>query len=231
MIALRFAIALRFVHAAVIALFASAAVCIAQDSCAFPAGFKDTPYPPIGSAAQLVSRNEQIVIARPFAVVSAAMDKPLHEALHGSGSLPGVSGEHVLTGGEFGAPGSRRIVCLSDGTAVEEQSLEREENASSSRFKYVVWNYSTPKARPIAYGVGEFRTVQIDDAHTRIDWTYSFQLKGNSFPGNLGALGRWLFKVSFLDRDYADMMRGVLEGYKESSEAQPVSASRNHGSN
>jgi hypothetical protein len=58
----------------------------------------------------------------------------------------------------------------------------------------------------------------MDDAHTRVTWTYSFQLKDDVFPGELGALGRWLFRVGFLDREYAAMMRGVLDGYKTAAE-------------
>ena len=61
-------------------------------------------------------------------------------------------------------------------------------------FRYIVWNYQTPKARPIAYGVGEFRSVQTDDSDTRVTWTYSFQLKDDVFPGNFGGLGRFLFR-------------------------------------
>ena len=53
---------------------------------------------------------------------------------------------------------------------------------------------------------------------------YTFKLKGDTFPGELGALGRWLFKVDFLERDYADMMKGVLRGYQEAAEQiSPVS--------
>jgi len=74
----------------------------------------------------------------------------------------------------------------------------------------IVWNYTTPKAKPIEYGVGEFRTVQLDAGHTRI--TYSFKLKGDQFPGELGAMDPWLFRVYFLDREYADMMKDVLLG-------------------
>jgi hypothetical protein len=43
-------------------------------------------------------------------------------------------------------------------------------------------------------------------------------LKDDVFPGELGALGQWLFRVGFLDREYAAMMRGVLEGYKTAAE-------------
>jgi hypothetical protein len=63
-----------------------------------------------------------------------------------------------------------------------------------------------------------FRTVQIDQSHTRVTWTYSFRLKDDEFPGEIGALGEWLFRVGFLDREYAAMMRGVLKGYKTAAE-------------
>jgi hypothetical protein len=53
-----------------------------------------------------------------------------------------------------------------------------------------------------------------------VTWTYSFKLKDDVFPGNLGGLGRFLFRVGFLDRDYAAMMRGVLGGYKTTAEEQ-----------
>jgi hypothetical protein len=51
-------------------------------------------------------------------------------------------------------------------------------------------------------------------------WTYSFTLKDDIFPGNLDGLGRFLFRVGFLDWDYAAMMRGVLNGYKTTAEEQ-----------
>jgi hypothetical protein len=187
-------------------------------ACAPPIGFRDGPHPVISPPDQLVSHAEEILISRPLAVVSAAMDKPLNQAIRQSDSLPGVSGDFMLTPGAFGAPGSRHIVCLTDGGRVEEQALERENTGTSAMFRYIVWNYETPKARPIAYGVGEFRSLQIDDSHTRVTWTYSFQLKDDVFPGNFGGLGRFLFRVGFLDRDYAEMMRGVLNGYKATAE-------------
>lgn len=186
--------------------------------CIAPAGFKDVPHPAIASLGQLVSHTEVIVIDRPLQAVSQAMDEPLHEAIRPSKALPGVAGDFMLTRGEFGAPGSRHIVCLTDGGSVEEESLERGESGNSAWFRYIVWNYQTPKARPIAYGVGSFRTVQMDGSHTRVTWTYSFRLKDDVFPGELGALGEWLFRVGFLDREYAAMMRGVLEGYKAAAE-------------
>ena len=193
----------------------------AAAACAPPVGFRDSPHPVIAPSEQLVAHTEEVLIDRPISVVSDAMNKPLNQALRGTDSLPGVSGDFMLTKGSFGAPGSRHIVCLTDGTSVEEEALQREETSSSGHFRYIVWNYQTPKARPIAYGVGEFRSVQIDNMHTRVTWTYSFRLKDDIFPGNLGGLGRFLFRVGFLDRDYAAMMRGVLNGYKTTAEEQP----------
>jgi hypothetical protein len=37
----------------------------------------------------------------------------------------------------------------------------------------------------------------------------------------LGRFGRWLFRVSFVDRDYAALMRSVLKGYKDNAESLP----------
>ena len=210
---------------AVLLTWAVVVFCITGDTlgaatvaCAPPPGFREAPHPVIAPADQLVAHTEEILIGRPLSMVSGAMNTPLNQVLRGSNSLPGVSGDFMLTKGRFGAPGSRHIVCLTDGGSVEEEALEREEDASSRHFRYIVWNYQTPKARPIAYGVGEFRSFATDGSHTRVTWTYSFKLKEDVFPGNLGTLGRFLFRVGFLDRDYAAMMRGVLNGYKATAE-------------
>jgi hypothetical protein len=208
----------------VVFLFSASRLSSAAVVCSPPAGFHDAPHPAIAPVEQLVSHTEEIVIPRPFSVVSAAMHKPLEKTILKSSSLPGVSGDYMLTKGPFGASGSRHIVCLTDGTTTVEESLVREDSPISSHFRYMVWNYTTPKARPIAYGIGEFRTVQIDAAHTRITWTYSFKLKEDTFPGDLSALGRWLFKVGFLERDYAAMMKGVLQGYQQAAEQESAPA-------
>jgi hypothetical protein len=191
-------------------------------SCAPPPGFHDGPHPAIAAPDRLVSHTEVIVISRPFSVVSDVMNKPLEKTISKSESLPGVSGNYMLTQGEYGSPRSRRIVCLTDGTSTEEETLEQEVAPTSGHFRYIVWKYTTPKAKPIEYGVGEFRTVQLDAGHTRITWTYSFKLKEDVFPGELGAVGRWLFRVRFLDREYAGMMKDVLNGYKQDAEARPA---------
>ena len=202
-------------------LFATGVLAEGQTPCAPPLGFRDAPHPSIDPAEQLVSHTEEVVIARPMSVVSAVMNKPLEKTILKSNSLPGVSGDYMLTKGPYGEVGSRRIVCLTDGTSTEEEALQREDSPSSRHFRYIVWNYTTPKARPISYGVGDFKTVQQDPEHTRVTWTYTFKLKSDTFPGELGALGRWLFKVDFLERDYAAMMKGVLRGYQEAAEKLP----------
>lgn len=203
-----------FLFSGVVARVASASSCVP------PSGFHDGPRPVIAGPDQLVSHTEVIEIPRPFSVVSDAMNKPLEKTINKSDSLPGVSGEYMLTQGEFGPPGSRHIVCLTDGTITEEEALEHEDSATSSHFRYIVWNYTTPKAKPISYGVGDFRTVQLDPGHTRITWTYSFRLKDDVFPGEFGGFGRWLFRVRFLDSEYAAMMKDVLNRYKQDAEAR-----------
>jgi hypothetical protein len=190
-------------------------------SCPLPPGFKDTPHPAIAALERLVSHTEEITVDRPLAVVLHAVDKPLSETIKSSTSLPGVTGSHMLTEGPFGAPGSRRLNCLSDGSTLVEQMLLREQRIDSVRFRYAVWNYTSSKAHPIAYGVGEFMYSAADNGRTHVRWTYSFQLNRHRFPGMLGGLGDYLFRISFLDRSYAAMMRGVLVSSKADSERQP----------
>ena len=179
--------------------------------CSPPPGFANGPHPIFAGPDQLVAHTEEITVAHPLAEVLAKNAKvELKDAIHKAGSLPGVVGIFPLGTIPFPHPGSRHIVCLSDGSTLLEQSLEEEQTSTFHRFRYIVWNYTSPKARPIEYGVGEFRDTQIDSGHTHIVWTYSFHLKENAFPGYLGALGRYLFRVTFLDRDYAAMMRASL---------------------
>ena len=196
------------------------AVTASAQTCAPPPGFVDTPHPAIAPAEQLVAHIEEITIDRPLSVVLSAVDKPLKDTFHKTGSLPIVSGDYMLTKGEFGVPGSRRLTCLGDGSTLEEEVLQSERDNGASRFRYVVWNYTTEKARPIEYGVGDFHYSDMGGGRTHITWTYSFMLKENKFPGNLGALGRFLFRMYFLDREYAALMRGVLNGYKTDAEQQ-----------
>src|SRR5579859_3657615 len=106
---------------------------------------------------QFSGQTEEIVINKPLAVVLAEAEQTsLNQAIKKSDSLPGVAGTYELTSGGFGQTGTRRLVCLTDGTTTEEQVLMSTRTKSSAEFRYVVWNYTTPKARPILYGVGDF---------------------------------------------------------------------------
>ncbi|HEX4067535.1 MAG TPA: hypothetical protein VHZ09_16065 [Acidobacteriaceae bacterium] len=182
-------------------------------ACSPPPGFVDIPHPALASTDPLVSHTEEITVNRPLAEVLSANSKvSLKDAIHRAGSLPGVSGDYPLSTKPFGTPGSRRLVCLSDHSTLEEQVLESTHTPGSYRFRYVVWNYSTRQARPIEYGIGQFDDTSIPGGRTYIRWTYSFKLKDHEFPGYLGAFGRYLFQVTFLDRQYAEMMRATLRG-------------------
>jgi len=216
----------------VAAVSALMALCLLSGGQAFgseagvpPPGFVDVPPPPIAEVNRLVPHTEQIVIDHPLAVVLDATNRPLKDVLHQTNSLPGVVGDHPLTPNGFDLPGSRRMVCLSDGSTLEEQVLEKRRDPTSYRFRYEVWNYTTAKARPIAYAVGEFHFSQVEPRRTRIVWTYSFALRPNRFPGYLGSAGDFLFRVGFLDRQYAELMRGTLEGYKTMAGTTAESAS------
>jgi hypothetical protein len=197
----------------------------AGQACAPPSGFVDVPHPALAATELLVSHTEEITVDQALSVVLDSRTD-LKDAIRKSGSLPGVSGEHPLNDIPFPTPGARRLVCLSDGSTLEEQVLEQERNQTFARFRYIVWNYSTRQARPIEYGIGEFRHTAMPGGRTHIVWTYSFKLKEHEFPGYLGALGRYLFRIGFLDRQYAAMMRSTLQAGKKRAELQPSGAAR-----
>ena len=193
------------------------------ETCAPPPGFVDTQHPDIAPDRELVAHTEEITIDRPFAAVLDVVNKPIKNTIKKSGSLPTFSGEYALTNTGFGTAGSRRIACLSDGSSLEQEVLQRERDNTSSRFRYIVWKYTTAKARPIAYGVADFHYTDMGGGRTHIKWIYSFKLKDHEYPGSMGAFGRFLFRKYFLERDYADLMRGVLQGYKSDAEQPPAS--------
>ncbi|MBW8814704.1 MAG: SRPBCC family protein [Caulobacterales bacterium] len=185
-----------------------------------PPGFVDTPHPPIGPVSGMATRVEEVVIERPLAQVLAAVDAmPLTELVQATAGLPGVIGEHDLTAGGYGQPGSRHLVFLSDGTTITEQIVDYERTAALYRFSYVVWNYSTPAARPIHYALAEFRYAADGPDRTRARWSYSFALRRNRFPGLLGGLGNRLLKAALLDGAYAKLMQGGLQRVKARAEA------------
>lgn len=192
------------------AMAASAAPCP-------PPGFVDTP-PPRIDPHELVGHVEEITIDRPLDVVLAEGARTaLARTLRGTSSLPGVAGTHVLRG-TWAEPGAQRVTCLTDGGSVEELALINVRDSRTHRFRYEVWNYTTPKARPVDYAIGEFQETDLGDGRTHIRWTYEFRLRPNRFPGYLGPLGRRLFKSFFLDTQYAEFMRGALAVRKADAE-------------
>jgi hypothetical protein len=185
-----------------------------------PPGFVDAPHPPIGPRSAMATRVEEVLIEAPFDRVLAVVDAmPPRELVQATAGLPGVDAEFDLTPGGYGPPGSRHLVLLTDGSTITEQVVERERTDQVFRFSYVVWNYSTPAARPIHYALAEFRYAAEGEGRTRARWTYSFTLRRDRFPGVLGGLGDWLLKTALLDRPYARLMRGGLERVKAKAEA------------
>jgi hypothetical protein len=68
------------------------------------------------------SRTEEIIISRPLDVVLDAEAKTsLERTMDRNTSLPGVSGTHMLTRGDYGPPGSRRLTSLTDGSTLVEK--------------------------------------------------------------------------------------------------------------
>ena len=194
-----------------VTLMTGAAWGAVPSACAPPSGFKDTPHPAIAPIDQLVSHTEEVIVNRSLDEVLAEGDRtPLNQAIRKSNSLPGVSGTYELTTAGFGKLGSRRLVCLTDGSTTEEEVLEHNRDKNSAQFRYVVWNYTTEKAHPILYGVGHFSWTDLGNERTQVRWTYSFQLNRQRFPGYLGSFGDFLFRVGFLDQEYARMMRETL---------------------
>ena len=124
--------------------------------------------------------------------------------------------------------GLARLVCLSDGSSTEEQVLTREHGEHSYFFRYQVWNYTSRAARAIRYATGEFVFTAPSLGKTQIVWTYSFALNRDRFPGYLGTLGDLLFHLSFLDRDWAEVMRNVLNSYKTAAGNETVSTANSY---
>ena len=188
--------------------------------CQVPANFHDTPPPEI-EPARLVVHVEENTINRPLDIVAVEGNRtPLEKAMHRTSKLPGVAGTHVLRG-TWPEPGALRVTCLTDGGSTEETVIANSRAGATHHFRYEVWNYTTPRARPVAYAVGDFLESDLGDGRTLIHWTYSFRLRSDRFPGYLGPLGRMLFQSFYLDTTYAELMRGALAVRKENAEHSP----------
>ena len=200
-----------------VALLAGGAVAAGEANCTLPGTFTHQPAPAVDSAA-LVSHVEEITIDRPLtAVLAGENSSSLAQTLRKTKSLPGVAGTRMLAG-TWPQPGARRITCLTDGGYTEEQVLANAREGNIHHFRYEVWHYTTPKARPVDYAVGEFLETGLGDGRTRIRWTYSFRLRPDVFPGDLGAFGRLIFERFYLDTRYAQFMRAALAVRKATAE-------------
>lgn len=187
--------------------------------CAPPAGFSNVPPPTVAPLRELVAHTEEIVVDLPLAEEAAVAKRlTLEDVIDPNSPLPGIHGTFQLTDGAFGAPGTRRLVCLTDGSTLVEQVLENTSAADRTSFRYVVWNYTSEQARAITYGVGHFVRTPAGARRTRVTWTYAFALRRDRFPGYLGGLGDWLFRTFFLEGDYAAMMKGTLKREKAFAE-------------
>lgn len=136
--------------------------------------------------------------------------RALEQFLPGTGEVPGVDHNEDLTSAAFPDVGSKRIVCLRDGSTALEEVLTLE----PQHLRYLVTNYDTPGAEAILYGVGDFRFAALDENSTQVTWRYSFKLRDDRMPGALGVLGVWLFRSSFLDTRYAAFMKSGVEAMR-----------------
>lgn len=183
-------------------------------ACDKPAGFVDPPRPDLAPLEDLLSRTEEIDVARPF--TAPPLNRPLEEAIRPTKDLPGVAGTVRLSAQGYGGVGSRRLVCLTDGSTTVEEVLLTEASDGLRRFRYVVWNYTSPKFRDVDYAVGEIVNTRSASGKTHVAWTYRFALKSG-----LGAEERRRFQQTFLDQAFATWMRSQLESGRAASEAAP----------
>lgn len=188
-------------------------------ACIAPASTsQEGPPTPELAALTLLSRTERFTVpVERQAFTTWMTSAELERLLPGGGGIAAVTGTQPIGSLAFPAPGSRRTVCLADRSTALEQVLEHD---PGRRLRYIVWGYTTDAAAPIAYGVGEFVFTDAPGG-TAVEWTYAFRLKEDRFPGSLGAVGRRLFRLAFLDTRYARFMKaGVAAITREGVAAQ-----------
>jgi hypothetical protein len=173
-------------------------------ACEPPAGFVNPPRPDIAPLEQLWRVSEEKVIAQPLATVLRAANRPLR--IDATEHLAGVTGTFRLSQGPYGTVGARRLVCKTDGSIAVEEVLLAESNEQGSRFRYVVWNYTSPNFRDVAYAVGEFVRTRPSPEETLVTWTYRFALNDR-----VSAEGKSHFEEHFLKREFPAWMRKQLD--------------------
>jgi hypothetical protein len=194
---------------------------VLRDGCRPPDNYRFAPRPRFDAATPLVGHIEAVTIDRPLAQVVAMVERAALEDSIAASDLPHVTGTHDLSARPFGAPGTRRMTCLSDGSFLVEEVLRNTKSPGRDEFAYLVWNYTSPQAAPIAYSIGRFVRTAAAPGATRTEWSYRFRLRDDRFPGDLGPLGRFAFRKAFLERSYAAMMRATLADEKRRAERLP----------
>jgi hypothetical protein len=185
-----------------------------SQACEPPPGFVNPARPDIAPLAQLLSHTETKEIAQSLADVMRAANRPLR--IDATQDLAGVSGTFRLSEGPYGTVGARRLVCKTDGSIAVEEVLLTESNAERSRFRYVVWNWTSPKFRDVAYAVGEFTRTEPVPNKTHVDWTYRFALKNG-----ISDEEKSRFQKVFLDQQFALWMRTQLDRPPADAGAKP----------
>jgi hypothetical protein len=183
-------------------------------TCAPPPGFVNPPRPDIAPLEELLSHTEEKDIAQPLAVVTQPTNRPLR--IDATKDLAGVTGTFRLSDGPYGSVGARRLVCKTDGSIAVEEVLLTESNVNTNRFRYVVWNYTSPKFRDVHYAVGEFVRTQPAPDKTHVNWTYRFALKSG-----LSSEEKSRFQKIFLEREFSVWMRTQLDRGESNAEAKP----------
>ena len=173
-------------------------------ACEPPAGFVNPPRPEIAPLEELLHVTEENMIDQPLATVLRAANRPLR--IDATEDLAGVTGTFRLSQGPYGTVGARRLVCKTDGSFAVEEVLLAESNDAGSRFRYLVWNYTSPKFRDVAYAVGEFVRTQPSADKTLVSWTYRFALKDG-----VSSDEKLRFQENFLGREFPRWMRKQLD--------------------
>ena len=182
-------------------------------ACQPPAGFVNPPLPTIAPLDHLLAHTERKIVDKSLSAVMQGAARPLEEAIRPTHDLPGVSGTFRLSDGPYGTPGARRLVCLTDGNYSVEEVLLTESGSDGNRFRYVVWNYTSPKFRDVEYAVGEFVRTQPKPEETHVTWTYRFALRKGA--------DREEFRKTFLETSFADWMRNVFGTAQPKAQDEP----------
>jgi hypothetical protein len=177
---------------------------VPASACEPPAGFVIPPRPDIAPLEELLRVTEEKLIDQPLSTVLRAANRPLR--IDATEDLAGVVGTFRLSQGPYGTVGARRLVCKTDGSIAVEEVLLAESNDSGSRFRYLVWNYTSPKFRDVAYAVGEFVRTQPSPNETLVRWTYRFALNEG-----VSAEEKSRFQENFLRREFPAWMRKQLD--------------------